>query len=104
MTAIMAVHTTGVNWQSVLITVAAIAGVISVVGGYIVRSLSASMKDTIHTIIASDVSPTLNRIDEELSGHDTRIARLEGIEEGRKQAVAQASVTKVEPAKRTSRG
>lgn len=87
------VHTTGINWQSLLVTVAAIAGIISIVGGYVVRSLSKTTKETILQVIASEVTPVLTEIQGTLRNHSTRIAKLEGIEEGKAQAIAAAAVT-----------
>ena len=89
----VAVHTTGINWQQLLLTVAAIAGIVSLVGGYVGRSITKNVKQTIREIIASDVTPILNTIRGELAEHDTRLARLEGIEEGKHQAIAAAAVT-----------
>ena len=44
-------------------------------------------------MIEKDVKPVMEEMRKQLGKHDTRIARLEGVEEGKRQAVRQASVT-----------
>jgi hypothetical protein len=50
------------------------------------------VKDEIQSVIDLKVTPLLNQIQSQLSNHDTRIAHLEGVEEGKRQALAQARV------------
>lgn len=88
-----AVHTTGVNWETVLANVASITVIIGAFGALVLRVLRRSIKDEIHSVIASDVTPILNGIRTEIRDHDTRIARMEGVEEGKRQAVAQTAVS-----------
>lgn len=93
----VAVHTTGVNWDVVLANVASISVLLSIFGALIVRMLRSSIKDQIESVISDKVTPKLDSIDHQLKGHDTRIARLEGIEEGKRQAIAAAGVTTTTP-------
>jgi uncharacterized membrane-anchored protein YhcB (DUF1043 family) len=92
------VHTTGVNWDGVLANVASITVILGVFGALVVRSIKRSIKDEVTSVIANEVSPKLDSINSQIQKHDTRIARLEGMEEGRKQAVAQAGVSTKETA------
>lgn len=87
------VHTTGVNFDGVLANVASITVILGVFGAIVVRSIKRSIKDEVADVIHSEVTPVLNEIKNELREHDTRIARLEGVEEGKRQAVAAAGVT-----------
>lgn len=86
------VHTTGVNFDGLLTSLASITVLLGFFSTLIIRLMKRSIKDTVETVILERVSPTLNTIQLELKDHDTRIARLEGIEEGKRQAVAQAAV------------
>lgn len=87
------VHTTGINWQGVLANVSSITVILGVFSAVIARSVKRAIKDEIHAVIATDVTPALSEINETIRKHDTRIARLEGMEEGKRQAIAQAGVT-----------
>ena len=87
------VHTTGVNWDGVLANVAAISVILATTGVMVVRSLRRSIRDEIHAVIAKDVTPILTQIHDQLAQHDTRLTKLEGIEEGKRQAIAAAGVT-----------
>jgi hypothetical protein len=89
----VAVHTTGVNWDGVLANVASITVVLSVFGAVIVKLMRNSIKDQITAVVRDEVTPKLDRLSDSISGHDTRIARLEGMEEGKRQAIAAAGVT-----------
>ena len=91
-----AVHTTGVNIEGVLANVASITVILGVFGAMLLRSFKRAIKDEIRDVIASEVTPALNVIKDELRSHDTRIARLEGVEQGKRYAVAAASVTTAE--------
>lgn len=87
------VHTTGVNWDGVLANVASITVILVAFGAVIVRSIKRSIRDEVAAVIDDRVTPTLTRIQARLDGHDTRIARLEGVEDGKRQAIAAAGVT-----------
>lgn len=87
------VHTTGVNWQSIAVNASIIIGGVAIVGRVIVTSVRRSVGDQVADVIASQVTPRLDFIGETLTDHAKRIARLEGVEEGKKQAIAAAGVT-----------
>ena len=91
------VHTTGVNWDGVLANVASITIILGAFAAVIVRSIKRSIVETVEGVISKKVTPVLESIQNELKQHDTRLARLEGVEEGKRQAVAQAGVTTVAP-------
>lgn len=93
MFAVAAVHTTGVNWDGVVANVAAITVTISIIAAVITRSVKRSVREQISVVITRDVTPRLDAIATELRNHDNRIARLEGMEEGKRQAIAAAGVT-----------
>lgn len=87
------VHTTGINVEGLLTTLASITILLGFFSTIIVRMLKRSIKDTVEQVVAEKVTPVLVSIQAELKDHDTRIARLEGIEEGKRQAIAAAGVT-----------
>jgi len=87
------VHTTGVNIDGVLANVASITIIMGAFGALLLRAFKRSIKDEIQDVIAKEVVPKLDEITLQLRLHDTRIARLEGVEEGKKQAIAQAGVS-----------
>lgn len=87
------VHTTGVNIEGVLANVMAISVILSGASALIIRTIKRSIKDTVCDVVAQEVTPVLTEIKNELRLHDTRIARLEGVEEGKRQAVAAAGVS-----------
>lgn len=87
------VHTTGVNLDGILANVASISVILGVFAAFIVRSIKRSIVDTVTAVIDKEVKPILDLIQRELKDHDTRIARLEGVEEGKRQAVAAAGVS-----------
>ena len=89
----VAVHTTGINYEAVLANVVAIIVIVGGISGLIVRSVNRSIKAAVKSVVASEVTPVLNEIKDELRSHDTRIARLEGVEEGKRYAVDAAGVT-----------
>lgn len=93
MIATTVVHTTGVNWDAVLANVASVTVILAAFGALVVRSIKRSVKDQIEDVIAKQVTPQLALIANDLKRHDTRISRLEGIEEGKRQAIAAAGVT-----------
>lgn len=79
------VHTTGVNLEGVLAIVVAMTIILTFFTGVLVWLVKRSIADAVRDAMA----PIEKRIDD----HDTRIARLEGVNEGRRQAVAAAGVT-----------
>ena len=87
------VHTTGVNWDNVVVLMAAFVVILSFFGGILLRAFRKSIKEEVASVIHSEVTPLLDKITKRLDAHDTRIARIEGIEEGKKQAIAAAGVT-----------
>jgi hypothetical protein len=93
MLAAAAVHTTGVNWDQVITNIVGITAILSAFGAMIVRSIRRSVRDQISDVIGTTVTPQLDGIGATLAKHDTRIARLEGFNEGQRQTVAAAAVT-----------
>lgn len=90
------VHTTGVNWDAILANVAAITVILTAFGAVIVTTIRRSITEQVSAIVDKEVVPVLNQIKDELRDHDTRIARLEGVEEGKRMATAAASMTMVD--------
>ena len=88
-----AVHTTGVNWDGVLANVASITVILGAFGALLLRAFRKSIKGEIAAVIHDEITPILTKILARLDDHDTRLARIEGIEEGKKQAIAAAGVT-----------
>ena len=93
------VHTTGINYQSLIAVGAEVRVIVAAFAGLIARSVRGSVRHEIHEVLREDVTPALENIRDEqriqageLKLHDTRIAKLEGIEEGKRQAVAQAKL------------
>jgi predicted nucleic acid-binding protein len=82
-----------VNLDGVLANVASITVILAAFAAVIVKSIKRSIKDEIEKVVAEKVTPVLVRIQSRLDEHDTRLARLEGVEEGKKQAIAQAGVS-----------
>ena len=87
------VHTTGVNWDGVLANVASITVILGAFGALLLRAFRKSIKDEIASVIRGEVTPLLEKIQGRLDDHDIRLARIEGIEEGKNQAIAAAGVT-----------
>lgn len=82
-----AVHTTGVNWQSVGTIIGAVTAVLGLIGGWINRTIERHRKDTKAQIteIAGSLATRLDTFDRHLSKQDDdlhnvseRVARLEG--------------------------
>ena len=97
------VHTTGVNVEGVLANVASLTVIIGAAGAVITRSLKRSITDNtkavIEDVIAKEVTPRFLEIHTDLADlratsnlHSTAIARLQGIQEGKRQVVAEASL------------
>jgi hypothetical protein len=98
------VHTTGINWDGLLANTASILVIVALFAGLIARSVNRSVTDSVRKVITSDVTPTLERLEAALSAHDTRIARLEGIEQGKRYALDAAGVTTSPPTAQVGRG
>lgn len=90
---LVTVHTTGINWDNVLVLTAAFVVILSFFGGILLRAFRKSIKDEVAEVIHAEVTPLLDKIQGRLDDHDTRLARMEGIEEGKKQAIAAAGVS-----------
>lgn len=93
------VHTTGINIDGFLANCAAIVVIVGAFMALVTRTVRGSIRDEIQSVIEREVSPRLDKIDERLNtqdrrldGHDVALSRLQGIEEGKRQAVAQAAV------------
>lgn len=87
------VHTTGVNIQGVLVTASAVTIMVGAIGAVLTRMFSRSVGTQIDNAIDTKVTPKLDALTHSVSDLDRRTTRLEGIDEGRRQAVAAAGVT-----------
>jgi hypothetical protein len=90
---LVTVHTTGINVQGLLTNVASIVIIVGAMLAYVVKTVKTSIREQIEYVIKHDIKPVLDEIQATLISHDTRIAHLEGVEEGKKYAVAAAGVT-----------
>lgn len=90
---LVTVHTTGVNVDGVLANAVAIIIIVGFFTGIIVKLIKRSIGEAVRTVIEAEVTPILNQIRDELKQHDTRLARLEGVEEGKRYALDAAGVT-----------
>lgn len=79
------VHTTGINIEGVLANAVAVSVIVTFAIGIAIWLIKRS--------IAEAVRDAMIPIEKRIDDHDTRIARLEGVNDGRKQAVAAAAVT-----------
>ena len=94
------VHTTGVNLDGVLANVASITVIMGAFGALLLRAFRRSIKDEIQSVIEAEVIPKLDSITEQLQEHvshlavhDSQLAHLEGIEEGKRMAATMANMT-----------
>jgi hypothetical protein len=87
------VHTTGVNWDAILVNASAVLVIVATFSGILNKVLSRSITDKVKDVIKADVTPVLDQIQTSLRDHDTRLARIEGIEEGKRQLTAQSKLT-----------
>jgi hypothetical protein len=94
--AVPIVHTTGINWDSIL----AIGSELVVILGVFGAILRRVFRQSVHDEIDSVVGPLLKKINEQLDSltdrldlHDIQIAHLQGVEEGKRQAIGQAGLT-----------
>lgn len=87
------VHTTGINWSAVITISGSVTLMVSVVGAVLVRIFTRSVGDQIDNALDAKVTPRLDAFGHQLSDLDRRTSRLEGVEEGKKQAIAAAGVT-----------
>lgn len=106
-----AVHTTGVNVEGVVANVASITLTVSIIGAFITKSVKQSINDNIRIvveeIIAKEVTPKFDeihlglsdlqkgqdRLKEITNAHAITIARLEGVQEGKRMVTAEAGIT-----------
>lgn len=95
------VHTTGVNWDGILVNAGVIGVIISAVGKLIVNSVNRTIEDKLRNIVAdeidSKVTPQLQLLTATQSRHSIDIARLQGQAEGRRAAIDQAGIGPVTP-------
>ena len=82
---LVTVHTTGVNIDSILANAAAVVIIVAAFFGLVNRSVRQGIREEIHDENESQVLPQLRSINLKLSQHDTDIAWLKGLEEGRRQ-------------------
>lgn len=87
-----AVHTTGVNWQAVSVIAGEIFIITGGVGAFIARSVKREVVDVVEKIIDDKVTPVIAVVQRRLDEHERDISYLKGIEEGKRQAVAQANL------------
>lgn len=98
MLATQAVHTVGINWASILTIGAEVVGVVSIVGAIVVKAIRKGTKDqteeVVKKVIREDVTPRFQEIHTSISElqrttgkHDKDIARLQGIQEGKRLAI-----------------
>ena len=87
---LVTVHTTGVNIDSILANSAAVVIIVAAFFGLVNRSVRQGIREEIHNEIKAEVVPELAAINATLRRHDSDIAWLKGLEEGRRQVVAQA--------------
>jgi hypothetical protein len=95
MLAIQTVHTIGVNWGSILAIGAEVIIIVSAVGALVVKLVNRGVKDqteeVVKKVIREDVTPRFLQIDTSItelqtssSAHDRAIAKLQGIQEGKR--------------------
>lgn len=84
------VHTTGVNWDGIIVNAGVITTAISLIGAYFVRRINNSWAANTQKIVDSALKPILAT----LKAHGERIAYLEGVESGKKQVVSEAGLSK----------
>ena len=79
------VHTTGINPDGLLANAVSILIIVGFFTGLIIRLVKRSIGDEVSKAMA----PIVKRLDE----HETRLARLEGVEAGKRYAIAAAGVS-----------
>ena len=79
------VHTTGVNIEGILANAVAVTIILTFFAGLIIWLIKRSISDAVREAMIP--------IEKRLDNHDTRIARLEGMEQGKRDAVAAAGVS-----------
>ena len=82
---LVTVHTTGVNVDGILANAAAVTIIVGAFFALINRSVRQGIREEIRNEIESEVLPQLRSINLKLNQHDTDIAWLKGLEEGRRQ-------------------
>jgi hypothetical protein len=86
------VHTTGVNIEGILANTVALVVILTAFTTFIIKMVNKSIKAAVVSVVTNEVTPVLKEINDQLKAHDTRIAKLEGIEVGRRYAVDAAGV------------
>lgn len=81
----LTVHTTGVNIDGILANAAAVTVIVGAFFALINRSVRQSIREEIRSEIKAEVLPELAAINATLRRHDSDIAWLKGLEEGRRQ-------------------
>ena len=91
---------TSVTWQSVATIAASVVVLLTPILAVLGYGLRATTRSTVESIIATEVTPRLDRIDGEIaalhevdSGHAQRLARLEGVQEGKVFQQRQQTIT-----------
>jgi hypothetical protein len=80
------VHTTGVNWDSILAIGVEIIIIVGALFGVLTRVLKLELKDTVEKQVAplfGEIKRQLQEIRNDVDSHSTAIARLEGFQDGR---------------------
>jgi hypothetical protein len=90
-TAPTSVRTHGVNWEGILTTVAALCIVILPMLKWVVGSTVGGIVDRNITPRFKSQEVKLSAIEDHLANHDNRIAKLEGIEEGKRSMLRELS-------------
>jgi hypothetical protein len=80
--ALETVHTTGVNWVSVITIVASVVATISIIGGVFIKYLSGSIKEGIVAAIDRFRIDVVNKLDLRLTAVETK---LDGIRQEQTQ-------------------
>ena len=91
------VHTTGVNVEGLIANVASVTIIIAALGAVVTRQVRVTIRDQIRKVISEEVNPQfakielrLDKLTEESEGVRMRVARLEGVAEGRAVTIAAA--------------
>jgi hypothetical protein len=93
MLAIQTVHTSGVNWDGILVNAGVITTLVSLIGGFFYKRVKNTYETATERIVERIMDKALAPILEELRSHGERIAYLEGVDSGKKQMTAQAKLT-----------
>lgn len=91
MIAVQTVHTTGVNWDGILVNAGVITTTISIIGGFFYRRIRTSFESATERIVDRTLHRALAPIIEELNRHGERIAYLEGVDSGKGRSPSRPS-------------